>query len=57
VIVGQFDIVSIGTFQVETDAILIIHANTVTPRLVALKGFEAIARWDRQICEGPCPMQ
>jgi len=57
VIIGQFNIVRVTISPAETNAVLIVHANTVLPRPVTLQGFKAIAGRDPQICEAPRPMQ
>jgi hypothetical protein len=57
VIISQFNIVRVTIFPAETNAVLIVHANTVLPRPVALQSFEAIAGRDPQICETPRPIQ
>jgi hypothetical protein len=57
VIIGQFNIVRVTIFPAETNAVLIVHANTVLPRPVTLQGFQAIAGGSSQIRETPRPIQ
>jgi hypothetical protein len=43
-IIYDFDFVRVSVFPDETDAPLVIDANAVPARSVALEGFEAVAR-------------
>jgi hypothetical protein len=49
VVVRDFDFVGIARLPAETDAILLIDANTVLAFAGAGEGFQAIARWHSQL--------
>ena len=51
VVIDDFNFVWAVRFPAETDAPLVIDANGVLPRPVALKRFQAIAGWDGKMVE------
>jgi hypothetical protein len=48
-VLGDFNVVGMVVLPDKTDSVLIVDSNAVPTFLIALQGFQPIARWDQEI--------